>query len=598
MAVVDAPAAQALRLSRRRRDMVALVIGALLIAAAVVGAGRVARTRAIEDLGDRAAALLPLASTALTGVIDKQRLIPLVLARDPEVIALLAAPTPEAEQRLDEKLAAIAAEAGAAVIYLVGPDGVSVAASNAGAPDSFVGSNYGFRSYFSEAMARGSAEQFALGTVSGRPGLYLSRRVDSVLGPLGVVVVKVEFDALEERWRESGSVVHVTDAEGIVLATTEPEWRFGATRPLADAAAARAARQLPEGEPFATVPVERGNDGLDQVSRGRATGSYASAAAPVGASEPAWTLTLMTPAGSTPAKAMRTAQLTVLLAGLLVAALTALALRRRRGARTRQEALAAMNAELERRVAAEIAERESAETRVRRMRDELAQANRLSILGQIAAGVAHEINQPVAAIRTYAESGMQLLDGGETGETRDNLKAIVGVTDRIGAITQMLRGFSRRGTGGVGPVPVEEAIDGALALLAGRIRDAGAMIDRRPRLPGAAVLAGRIRLEQILVNLLQNALDAVRGVAEPLIRISVLATGSEVRITVRDNGPGLDGQARETLFMPFATTKEKGLGLGLVISGDLAREFGGELRFDAAVTDGASFTLVLPRAPR
>jgi hypothetical protein len=120
------------------------------------------------------------------------------------VVALLAAPNPEAEDRLDAKLADIAAQADAAVIYLVDRDGIAVAASNAGTEGSFVGNDYGFRTYFRRAMSEDAAQQYALGTVSGRPGLYLSRRIDSVLGPLGVVVVKVEFDALESRWRDSG----------------------------------------------------------------------------------------------------------------------------------------------------------------------------------------------------------------------------------------------------------------------------------------------------------------------------------------------------------------------------------------------------------
>ena len=131
--------------------------------------------------------------------------------------------------------------------------------------------------------------------------------------------------------------------------------------------------------------------------------------------------------------------------------------------------------------------------------------------------MAHEINQPVAAIRAYAESGGRLLDAGQAGEARGNFREIVGVTERIGAITQALRGFARRGAGDLRPVVVEEAIDGALSLLAGRIRDAGVTIERAPRVEGAAVMAGRIRLEQILVNLLQNALDAVREAPEPTI---------------------------------------------------------------------------------
>ena len=230
------------------------------------------------------------------------------------------------------------------------------------------------------------------------------------------------------------------------------------------------------------------------------------------------------------------------------------------------------------------------------MRDDLAQANRLSILGQVTAGVAHEINQPLAAIRTYAETGGRLLDAGHAADARDNLREIVGVTERIGAITQALRGFARRGAGELRPIMVEEAVDGAMALLAGRVRDAAVTVVRAPRAPGVTVLAGRIRLEQILVNLLQNALDAVRAAEAPRVTVAVVAGGDTVAITVADNGPGVAPQAREQLFMPFNTTKETGLGLGLVISGDIARGFGGVLRLDPADGPGAAFTHELPRA--
>jgi two-component system C4-dicarboxylate transport sensor histidine kinase DctB len=584
---------------RLTRVLLALVVLGLIVAAAAA-AGRLARERAAAELAGRAAAAASLAGASLAAVIEKQRLIPMLLARNPEVIALLAAPVPAPQLRahLDAELADIAAEADSAVLYVIDRDGVAVAASNAGTPASFVGNDYDFRSYFRGAMAEGSAQQYALGTVSGRPGLYLSRRVESTLGPIGAVVGKVEFDALEARWRDSGLVVQVTDADGVVLATTEPAWRFGSTRPLADEAAAQAALQLGE-TPLARVPVDFEGGGKARIE-GR---PFVAAGTAVGPSAPGWRLTVFLPAEPALATAARGAQATALLGGLLVAGVGFAMLRRRRWALARQAALAAMNAELERRVARrteelnrETAEREAAEGRARGLREELAQANRLSILGQVSAGVAHEINQPLAAIRVYAETGGRLLDAGDAGEARDNLREIVGLTERIGAITQALRGFARRGTGEVRPIAVEEAIDGALALLAGRIRDAGVAIVRTPRAPGIAVMAGRIRLEQILVNLLQNALDAVGEAEAPAVTIGVAAAEETVAVTVADNGPGVAPEAREQLFMPFNTTKETGLGLGLVISGDIAREFGGALRLAPGDGPGAAFTLELPRA--
>lgn len=597
-------------LVRPRWRLAALALGvALALLGTTFAAGRVARERAATDLSARAQAALPLASGALAGEIDKQRLIPLVLARDPEVIAAMLAPAPADTLRLDAKLKAIADEAGSAVIYLIDRSGLAIAASNAGRPDSFVGSDYAFRSYFSDAMRDGQAAQFALGTVSKRPGLYLTRRVDSVRGPLGVVVVKLEFDALEARWRESGFLIHVNDAQGVVLVTSVPDWRFGIVRPLQDEAATRAALRLDD-RPFRPVPGAASDGALVRIDRGGGPAGYAAATMAVGPAAPGWNLTLFLPADAAMAASARNAELTALLAGLLFAAGGFALLRRRRWALDRQAALAGMNAELERRVdertealnrsnvalAAEITERESAETRVRRLREDLAQANRLSILGQIAAGVAHEINQPVAAIRTYAENGTRQIAGGDTVTAHETLRDIVSVTDRIGRITQMLRGFARRGTGTVGPIEVDAAIDGALALLSGRIRETGVEIARTDPATGIRVVAGRIRLEQILVNLLQNALDAVRSHPEPAIAIRVVDGPETVSITIRDNGPGLAAEIRESLFMPFTTTKQTGLGLGLVISGDIAREFGGSLRHDADETPGASFTLELRRA--
>ena len=595
---------------RRARRMgvaaLAFAVTAVLLLAAVVAAGRVAGERAAAELADRAAAAGSLASAALASTIEKQRLVPMVLSRDPEVISLLTAPSAEGRRVLDEKLAAIVAEASASVLYVIGADGIAIAASNDNTPDSFVGSDYGFRRYFTAAMAEGAAQQYALGTVSRRPGLYLSRRVDGPDGPLGVVVVKVEFDGLEARWRDSGLVVQVTDAEGVVLATTNPAWRFGATGPISDPAALRTELQIGDA-PFARVPVDVEADGSAAIDGRR----FVYAAEPVGPSAPGWRLSVFVPAEATLAAASRGAQLTTLLAGLLLCLAGYFRLRRRRWAEARQAALAAMNSELEARVAtrtaqlnqsnaalaAEIAERAAVESRARRLRDDLAQANRLSILGQVAAGVAHEINQPVAAIRTYAQTGQQLIDAGAVPEARENLAEIVGITERIGSITQSLRGFARRGKGDLRPVEVEAAIDGALSLLAGRIRDAGVTIRREPA-PGVTVTAGRIRLEQILVNLLQNALDALAGRPDPTITIGVQATDRTIAISIRDNGSGIPDEVRDQLFMPFTTTKEKGLGLGLVISGDLAHEFGGTLRLEPARSDqpGTAFTLDLPRA--
>lgn len=599
---------------RRLVAVLAAASGLVLVVLACLAAGRLAADDAAADLGERARAALPLATAALVGEIDKQRLIPLTLSRDPAVAALLRDPSGPAEAELDGKLRAIAAEAQAAVIYVVDAHGRAIAASNAGEPASFVGSDYGFRHYFRDAMETGSGAQYALGTVSGRPGLYLTRRVDGPEGPLGVVVVKVELDGVEARWRASGFVVTVADRPGIVVATSVPAWRFGTLPPLAEEAAAPARERLQIGDlPLSPLPLRHEGEGRVIAEIGERAEGFVAATEAVGPSAPGWTLTLLVPADTALANAERSGRITMLLALLLAGGVAVALWRRRRAVRLRQETLARMNAALEARVdvrteelrrsndalAGEIAERAAAEEKVRRLRDELAQANRLSILGQIAAGVAHEMNQPLAAIRVYAENAKRFLASDGIGAASSNLDAIAGLTERIATITESLRSFARRAGGPIGALPVEDAVDGALSLVSGRIRETGATIRRMRRDPSPRVLASRIRLEQILVNLLQNALDALAGRPEPRIEIAVAETGETVRVTVRDNGPGIDPAIAANLFMPFTTSKEKGLGLGLVISEEIARELGGALLYEpgAGEGEGAAFTLELRRAP-
>lgn len=243
------------------------------------------------------------------------------------------------------------------------------------------------------------------------------------------------------------------------------------------------------------------------------------------------------------------------------------------------------------RLVVESEERAEADRRFRAAREELAQANRLGSLGQITAGVAHEINQPLAAIRTFAENGVTLLDRDAPDRARDNLSRIVALTDRIGTITAELRAFSRRRTPSRGAPTLAEAIAGTLLLIGDRAR--GVVEDRVPAdIRGLRVSADRIRLEQILVNLLQNALDAVAGVADRRVTIAAERSDGVVALCVADNGSGVDPALDATLFTPFASAKPEGLGLGLAIARDIAREFGGELAL-APGDGGAVFVLTL-----
>lgn len=392
--------------------------------------------------------------------------------------------------------------------------------------------------------------------------------------PGGVIVVKLEFDRIERDWARAGGDTFVRDADGMVVVSSRPEWVFATTRPLPASrlSAIRQEASLPDATLRRLPPAE------DVVARS------------VGTAQPGWTLTQQRGAA-----ALRMAMLAVGVgASLAVAMLGAL------GWGLRQRAMLGRlrTAELERAVAArtaeltrEIDERAASEARAAELREGLRQANRLATLGQVTASVAHETAQPVAAIRNYAAASALLLDRGDTGEVRRNLDAIARLSDRIGTVTAELCGFARRGTGATRSVLLVEVVDGALLILREQLRSV--TLDRTPVDTALMVRGGRVRLEQVLVNLLQNAIEALRDQPDPRITITLTHDESGVILTIADNGPGIAPDLEPRLFTPFVTSRPEGLGLGLVIAHDIMVEFGGTLRPVPGVPGGARFEIVM-----
>ncbi|WP_062226752.1 sensor histidine kinase [Aureimonas frigidaquae] len=595
----------------RRYRNAALLIA--LVATLVYGAGEAARHAAIARLDEEARQAAPLALAVLSSEIEKQRSVPLILSQDTAIQALLLQPEAEALERANRRLEQLAAETRASVIYVIDSAGKTLAASNYRDDQSFVGSNYAFRPYFLRALTEGIAEQYALGTVSQRPGLYLSRSVRSADGTvMGVIVAKVELTGVESAWARSGRPTYVEDGRGVVLATSVPEWRFRALAPLSEAEAERIRDSIQSPRAgLHPLSLEARSDGLVQLRSEDAAGRgalYAEAFLPVDAGPADWRLHLLVPAQGRLAQAAWYWRLVTLLLAVLIGGFGIVARRRRRWARERQAELAQTAAELERRVAertaalstanqrleAEIGERERAQTRVLRLRDDLAQANRLASLGQITAGVAHEINQPLSAIRTYCENALEWLTRRDPDRARGNLQEVIGLTDRIGTITGTLRGFARRQQGPLRVMDIAEPLDGAVMMLRSRMKeDKVTLVQERGPGP-VTVLADKTRLEQVFVNLLRNALDATAGQAESRIRIHVENRAGRVIVTVEDNGPGFTAAILERLFHPFSTTRETGLGLGLVISADIIRDLGGELTAGNRPEGGARLAIDLP----
>ncbi len=553
----------------RRRALVGLLAFAAFVGAVALS-DHVAARRALSEEQVRLASLARLTSSSYQRQVDKFRLLATTLSADPDVAQLLDTQTASAATRLNERLAALTTALDASVIYLLDERGMTIASSNWRQPDSFLNENYGFRAYFKQAIKRGEWEQYALGTRSRIPGLFVARRVRTSAGIDGVVVVKIRFDRLEREWATSAGTAFVASAQGVILVSSIPAWRFQTIRRLDDSEQRMFSAQVEFGN-APLVPnaafADKSVIGSAAAFDGNAEFMSAKETLPNGMS-----LYVLAPLREAIGAARTSGRLLVTVFFGIVAGLAVFYALRRRAI-----------------IAGE--QRESA-GRIADLKDRLVQANKLSSLGQMAAGIGHEINQPLTAIGIRAQNAVKLIGAGRVAEAADAVQDIRTLTARMGAITAELRLFARRADGRVGKVSLAAVLDGTRLLLGDRIRTTETALHVDP--VDVAVIGDQGRLEQVFVNLIQNALDAMSNAGRIDILISVV--GSTARISIRDNGPGIAADVRERLFQPFTTTKDHGLGLGLVICRDIIADFGGELIL-APTTTGTTFVMRLQVAP-
>lgn len=592
------------------------VIALLAVVTSLWVSGEIGRRQAESAVEEQARMDARLNVALLRTVLEKYRALPFVLSQDAALAAALAENDASTFEQLSQKLEMLAAGTKAAVIYVIDKDGMAVSASNWREPTSFVGNDYRFREYFQGAVANGQAEHFALGTVSKKPGLYISERISGSNGLLGVVVVKLEFDDVEADWNATDAPSYVVDERGIVLITSIPSWRFMTIGRIAEDRLTAIRESLQFGDaPLQPLPldtVRNLGDRLDVIEIVMPGGAGKTRFLDVGTPVPGtrWVLQHLVAIGPAVDAGIREARMLALLILLPLLAGGAFLLRRRQAVTLRIFREQQAREELERRVAertldlsqardrlqAEITGHRNTEQKLQAVQQDLVQANRLAILGQVAAGVAHEINQPVATIRAYADNARTFLDRGQTAPAGENLQDIAALTERIGSITEELKSFARKGRGSAEPTGLRDVIEGAVMLL--RSRFAGRMDTLDIDLPPAElqVMGNRIRLEQVLINLLQNALEAVAPKAD-LGRVEVRTSvdAETVTLTVADNGPGISPEIRKGLFTPFNTSKESGLGLGLVISKDIVGDYGGRMEVDSDGS-GTRFMVHLKKA--
>ncbi|MFS8981001.1 cache domain-containing protein [Cupriavidus necator] len=606
---------------RGAAPLLALLVLAVLVGLAGSLGYRYSYDTALARQAERGQVQLRLYTQALESELAHYDYVPGLLSLDERIAALLLRPDdPARVARANDYLAALNTRAGTRVVYVLDAHGKVLATSNWQRPDSYLGEDLSFRPYFRSAMDGQLGRFYGVGTTRSESGYYLSAPLGDRDNPTGVAVVKIGLEPLENRWQGADSQMLLTDENGVVILASDPSWKLAALRPLSAEARERLSRSLQYNRaPLPQLPLAlvrklaNGNGNSDELVRLRSGPPMLAQHAALPGTD--WQLTLLTNTSQARVAALNTAALAGVLTAFVLLLGAAWNVRRRivNERLAARAALEAANSELERKVAerttdlsaanqrlqAEVAERIRAETVLRQAQDGLLQAGKLAAVGQMSTGIAHELNQPLAALRTISGNTGKFLERGDYGTVRANLDTIIGLVERMGRITGALKSFARKSGNGRRQAKLADAVDNALFLLQTRV-DAVQPELQRDIDPTLAVVCDANRLEQVLVNLLGNALDAVAGKSQPRIALHAHLSGSMVHLTVRDNGAGLSEEAFARLFEPFFTTKPagQGLGLGLTLSAGILNENGGSLSAANHPDGGACFTLVLPLAPQ
>lgn len=536
--------------------------------------------RFTENTRQRAEMRAAIYSGNLVSELQRTSIVPLLLARDPELIEAL---ENQSFATTSARLITAKTEIDASAILLIDASGRTVGATER----TLLGTSFVNEAFFVDAL-RGRDTTFNVTRATGAGFSFSYSR--AVVGEggrsLGVIVVGSDFARLERGWAGITDAAAVTDSEGRIILATEPRWR-GLTLPEALAvrsAPSAIARAFQVTTDWAASPA-------DAYLSGRAVLQTETRIPFRG-----WRMTTFTSYDSVRQRVNAILAFEVMGFAILLAAAFYLLSRRAidRTEQVMQESadLRALNA----RLTAEIGERERMARELRVAEQTVVQSSKLAALGEMSAGVSHELNQPLAAMRTYLAGARLLLQRGRPEEALSSFQRIDDLIVRMGAITRQLKSFARKGGDAFETFDLRDAISAALTLVEPQLRARKIRIARSIPRERIMIHCDRMRLEQVIINLLTNAIDATKEVANPLIGLAA-GSGSHATLTVRDNGHGIADL--EKLFEPFFTTKKpgEGTGLGLAISSDIVADFGGRLTaHNAEDGPGAVFEVQLPLA--
>lgn len=523
-----------------------------------------------------AEAQMALYSGRLVSELQRNSVVPLLLSRDTTLISAL---NSNDFVGTSQRLISYKEEIGAKSIVLLDNAGRIVATSDRRELGAVLRDN----AYFIEALRSPDTVFTTSGINEGRLGFFYSRKLQSQKETVGVILIQVDLEQMFDRWSNSDSIISVTDSQGIIILSTERQFR---QQTIEDALANQPALS----------PVERA---------WRATGEWNQTITNANfQGQPLFRLDQKIPfqgwqlsylASFETVRTRVNAMLALELMALAILTALGFYLLSRRAIRqsflfqAESRDLRALNERLQN----EIAERERVEKNLEVAEQSLAQSSKLAALGEMSAAVSHELNQPLAAMRTYLAGAKLLLQRRRPAEAMSSFQRIDDLIERMGSITKQLKSYARKGGDDLIEVDMRDAVTTSLSMMSPQLSQMKVEIQTTLPPDPVLVLADKVRVEQVIVNLLRNALDATKMQEDRRIDI-LLVGGDMVKLSVRDNGPGIENL--DDLFEPFYTTKKPGdgVGLGLAISSGIAKDLGGRLIARNANTTGAVFELWLP----
>jgi len=485
--------------------------------------------------------------------------------------------------------------AGSSVVYIIGTNGIVCAASNWDKPNNFIGLDLSFRPYFKDAMRGKEGKFFGVGITVGEPGFYISHPIWYNGKVIGVAVAKNALSPLERIWREGGETLFVSDSNGVIVLTSRPAWKYKTLTPLDPPSL----KKIHEQDQYPGFELQH----LPSHTRTRlgfvqefSIGKERFLRKSRGIPGTDWGISYLTPQGPLWERTLGVSLTTFILLGLGI--LTRLFLRERKLKRlSRQQAVEANHIrDINHQLAQEVEERKRTEHELRAAQEELVQAGKLAALGEMATAIAHELNQPIAATKTYIASCQLMLKRNNLDELAPTLDKVSDLGDRMAKVTGNLKSFARRSSDMDLEFDLRQAIKEAVNLMKHQFHVENC--DLKLSMPGQPILimGDRMRLEQVLINLFRNALDALHETASPQIGVKLSVDTGLAQVKVWDNGPGVAEKIGNKIFEPFVTTKKEGIGvgLGLSISYKIIKDMDGHFRVTNRVPNGAEFSVQIP----